>query len=247
MLKLSSPAIRSTPPECKGYYIYQLPIRIWHWSMALAIVVLVITGYIIGKPLHSITGDATFLFYMGYVRLAHFIAGYVLVIGLFARIVYTFFSNKYAKELLIVPVWKKAWWQDLWLDIRWYLFLNKAPTVHMGHNPLAQVGMFSCVLFLLLMSFTGLAIYQEEASPWYLEPFRFMINLAYATGGNTIDLHNWHRLGMKLLLGFIIVHLYMVIREEIMGRTTLMSTMFSGYREIRDGNMIKIRKVKLKR
>ena len=232
-----------TPYECKGYYVYQFPVRLWHWTMAVSIGVLVITGYIIGLPWHSITGDATYLFYMGYTRMAHFIAGSVVVIGLFSRTIYAFFGNRYSRVIFVIPFWRKEWWQDLWQDIRWYLFLNKAPAVHMGHNPLAQLGMFACILFLFLMSFTGIAIYQEEATHWFFEPFRFMIDLAYATGGNTLDLHNWHRLGMKLVVGFVIVHIYMVFREEIMGRTTLVSTMFSGYREIRDGTMTKLRKV----
>ena len=42
-----------------------------------------------------------------------------------------------------------------------------------------------------------------------------------------------HRLGMLLLITFVTVHLYMVIREEIMGKTTLVSSMFSGYRQRR--------------
>ncbi len=233
----------TTPEGCKGYYVYELPVRLWHWSMAMAIAVLVVTGYIIGKPWHSITGDPTYLFYMGYTRMAHFIAGYVLAIGLVGRIFFAFWGNCYARDLFIIPVWRKEWWQDLWLDIRWYLFLNKAPTVHMGHNPLAQLGMFSFIVFLLFTCSTGLALYYEEAPVWYLEPFKYVLDIAYMTGGNSIDLHNWHRLGMKLVIGFVIVHIYMVFREEIMGKTTLVSTMFSGYRQIRDGNVIKVRKV----
>ena len=42
-----------------------------------------------------------------------------------------------------------------------------------------------------------------------------------------------HRLGMLLLITFVTVHLYMVIREEIIGKTTLVSSMFSGYRQRR--------------
>ena len=38
---------------------------------------------------------------------------------------------------------------------------------------------------------------------------------------------------MLLLITFVTVHLYMVIREEIMGKTTLVSSMFSGYRQRR--------------
>lgn len=224
------------PYEAAGFYVYELPIRIWHWSMAAAIAVLIVTGYVIGMPLHSLSGDPTYLFYLGYTRLAHFVAGYIVAVGMVFRVFYALIGNKYARSIFIIPIWKKRWWLALRNDIRWYLFLDRKPRIHMGHNPLAQLGMFSFILFSLLMCCTGLAIYQEEASPWYLAPFRAVIDFAYYTGGNTIDLHNWHRLGMKLVVGFIIVHLYMVWREEIMGKTTLISTMLSGYRQIRDGD-----------
>ncbi len=214
-------------------YIYAVPVRLWHWSMALAIAVLTVTGYSIGKPWHSLTGDPSVLFYMGYTRMAHFIAGYVLIIGLIARLFYTFWGNSYTKEIFILPVWKKAWWQDLWCDIRWYLFLEKEPALHMGHNPLAQVGMFFFMIFLFFTCITGFTLYAQESIGWYLAPFRHVLNLVYTWGGNGIDLHNAHRLGMKCILAFVLVHLYMVIREEIMGKTTLVSTMFSGYRHIR--------------
>ena len=50
-----------------------------------------------------------------------------------------------------------------------------------------------------------------------------------------LKLHRWVglSLGMLLLITFVTVHLYMVIREEIMGKTTLVSSMFSGFRQRR--------------
>ena len=47
---------------------------------------LIPTGYIIGKPWHSLDGDPTYLFYMGYTRMAHFIAGFIITIGLLVLI-----------------------------------------------------------------------------------------------------------------------------------------------------------------
>lgn len=44
----------------QGYYIYEAPVRLWHWITALSIVVLAVTGYFIGRPLPSIQGEATF-------------------------------------------------------------------------------------------------------------------------------------------------------------------------------------------
>lgn len=63
----------------QGYYIYEAPVRLWHWITALSIVVLAVTGYFIGRPLPSIQGEATFMFWMGWIRLIHFTTAYILL------------------------------------------------------------------------------------------------------------------------------------------------------------------------
>lgn len=216
-------------------YVFQLPIRIWHWSMVLAIPVLIVTGYIIGKPWHSIDGDPTFLFYMGYTRMAHFIAGFILGIGFIWRLFFAFTGNSIARQIFVIPFWRKEWLKDLVSDIRWYLFLDRSPSIHMGHNPLAQLGMSFCLLMITLMLLTGFAMYAQNSTLAILAPFHEIVDFAYWTGGNPIDIHSWHRIGMSLLVCFIIIHLYMVIREEIMGKTSLVTTMFNGFRYVRTG------------
>ena len=141
--------------EEKPIYVFQLPIRIWHWSMVLSFLVLIPTGYIIGKPWHSLDGDPTYLFYMGYTRMAHFIAGFIITIGLLWRIIFAFFGNKYSRQVFIIPFWRKSWWLDLLSDFRWYLFLDRTPREHIGHNPLAQLGMMTCINLLIIMILTG--------------------------------------------------------------------------------------------
>ena len=58
-----------------SHYVFEAPVRIWHWLTVLCMAVLMVTGYFIGKPLPSVSGEATYLFYMGYIRLIHFSAG----------------------------------------------------------------------------------------------------------------------------------------------------------------------------
>ena len=72
-------------PVGKSAYVYQLPIRIWHWTMVACVSVLIVTGYIIGKPWLSVTGQPYDTFYMGYTRMAHFIAGFILIISTVLR------------------------------------------------------------------------------------------------------------------------------------------------------------------
>lgn len=225
----------SLPTPQTPVYIYQLPVRLWHWSLVFSIAVLIGTGYFIGKPWHSLDGDPTYLFYMGFMRLAHYIAGFVLGIGFFWRLFHAFVGNKYARQIFVIPFWKKAWWADLLSDIRWYLFLDKTPKAHLGHNPLAQLGMAYCLMVIVIMILTGFGMYAQDTDIALFRPFLWVEDFVYWTGGNGQTLHSWHRLGMFLLMGFIVIHLYMVIREEIMGKTTLISTMFNGFRYIRSG------------
>ena len=66
----------------KAVYVYEAPVRLWHWINALSITVLAITGYFIGSPLPTQPGEASAHFLMGYIRFAHFAAGYALAVGL---------------------------------------------------------------------------------------------------------------------------------------------------------------------
>ena len=52
----------------KPVYVWEAPVRLWHWVMALAMVVLAVTGYFIGSPLPSTPGEASDYYLLGYIR-----------------------------------------------------------------------------------------------------------------------------------------------------------------------------------
>lgn len=217
----------------RAVYVYEAPIRLWHWTNALAIVVLAVTGYLIASPLPTPGGEASDRYLMGYIRFVHFSAGYVLAIGLLGRVYWAFVGNPYARELFWVPVFQLAYWKDVWAMIQWYGFVAQRPGQYIGHNPLARLMMF--LLFLCpttLMVFTGFAMYAEgqQVGSWYEGLFGWVIPLF----GQSQDVHTWHHLGMWGLLCFIMVHVYAAIREEIVGRSSMASTMLSGYRTFKD-------------
>jgi hypothetical protein len=62
-------------------YVFEVPVRVWHWIHALAITVLAITGYLIANPLPSMGGEASDSFLMGNIRLIHFITAMVFAVG----------------------------------------------------------------------------------------------------------------------------------------------------------------------
>lgn len=221
------------PVPGQTVYVYEFPVRLWHWTIAGCIFVLFVTGHFLANPPQSLTGDPTGLFYFGYIARAHYTAALIFCVAMVCRILWAFVGNTVSRQIFVLPVWRKSWWRGLLDDMKWYCFIKKSADIHMGHNPLAQAGMFVAVMAMIFMCLTGLGIYQAKGYSEFFRIFHFMEDIAYWSGGNLIDLVLWHRMGMIALVVFVIIHGYMVIREEIMGRTTMITTMVNGFRMLK--------------
>lgn len=215
-------------------YVYEAPVRIWHWVNAFVITVLVVTGYLIASPLPSMQiAEAAHQFVMGYIRFAHFAAAMILTVGFFGRIYWAFFGNHHARQLFYVPIFNRRYWSELFFEVRWYMFLEKEPKKYVGHNPLAQLAMFGFITVgLTFMLVTGWALYAEGAGQGSLPDtlFGWVLGLIQ----NSQRLHSLHHLGMWAIVIFIIIHIYAAIREDIMSRQSMVSTMISGHRTFKD-------------
>jgi Ni/Fe-hydrogenase 1 B-type cytochrome subunit len=223
-----------TARRVTSVYVYETPVRLWHWFNALLIVLLCVTGYFIGKPPPTMgVAEASDQFTFGYIRFVHFTAGQLLAVAFVMRFVWAFKGNHHARQLFMLPLWDKEFRRELMWHMRWYMFLEKDPRKYIGHNPVAQVAMFFFItLGLPFMILSGFALYSEGAgqgSMWDLA-FGWFIPLV----GSSLDVHMWHRLGMWSLVIFTILHVYAAIREDIMSRQSMVSTMISGHRTFKD-------------
>ncbi|XWN32824.1 MAG: Ni/Fe-hydrogenase, b-type cytochrome subunit [Devosia sp.] len=228
-----APSDREHVRRITSVYVYEAPVRIWHWTNALAIVVLIITGYFIGSPPPTMSGEASDHFLFGYIRFAHFVAGYVLAIGFVTRFIWAFMGNHHSRQLFYIPFWNLTWWHEVWFEMKWYMFLEKSPKKYVGHNPLAQLAMFFFMTVgLTFMIVTGFALYAEgqQAGGWADIAFGWLIPLM----GGSQALHTWHHLGMWAIIIFMIIHIYVAVREDIMSRQSIVSTMVSGTRTFKD-------------
>lgn len=222
----------------QAVHVYQPPLIIWHWLNALSIFVLCITGYFIASPLPSLTGEASDHYMMGYIRFAHFASAYIFIVGFVFRIYIYFVGNRHSKEIFLPPVMKKKWWAGVLHEIKWYSFIAKEPRKYVGHNPLAVLAMHVILVWgSVFMIFTGLAMYGEGAgySSWQYSLFSSWIIPLF---GQSQDVHTWHHMGMWYILCFVIVHVYVAFREDIMSRQSLVSTMISGWRMFKDNRPI---------
>jgi len=227
-------ADRATIKRATSVYVYEVPVRLWHWINAAAIMVLIVTGYLIGAPLPSMDiSEATHQFLFGYIRFAHFAAAMIMTVGFFGRIYWAFVGNSHARQMFYLPVWRAQWWTEVWHEIKWYAFLEKTPKKYVGHNPLAQIAMFFFMtLGMTFMIGTGFALYAEGLGQgsWADTLFGWVLGLV----GNSMVLHQIHHLGMYFILVFMMIHIYAAIREDIMSRQSMVSTMISGTRTFKD-------------
>lgn len=222
----------------ESVYVYEAPLRLWHWVNALAIVVLMVTGYFIGVPLPSQPGEASDNFLMGYIRFAHFAAGYILIVAFLLRVYWAFAGNVHARQMFLPPIFSKEWWNGVWHETKWYSFLVKEPRKYTGHNPLATFFMhFMLVWGVIFMMITGLALYGEGTGmgSWQYQMFSSWVIPLF---GQSQDVHTWHRLVMWYILCFVIIHVYVAFREDVMSRQSIISTMVSGWRMFKDNRPV---------
>lgn len=213
-------------------YVWEAPVRLWHWVMMFAMFVLIATGFFIGVPPPSVPGEASENFLFGYIRFAHFAAGYIFAVFFVLRVYWAIVGNKYAREIFFVPfsLFTGKFWKGLINDVLFYLYIKKEPGSYEGHNPLAAVAMFFMYLLgTVWMILSGFALYGEGAGMGSWQ-FTYFTSWLQPLVGDSQQLHTYHRLGMWYLIIFSMAHMYMVVRQDVFTKETIISTMVNGWR-----------------
>ena len=212
--------------------IYGPGVRLWHWLNGLVVVVLCLTGYFIGVPPPSALGDTSSLYVMGWIRFFHLASGYLLAILAIMRLWLVFAEKGIAHHLFFPAIWRAEWLDGFLRQIMWNLLILTKPLRYVGLNPLGGIAMLT--LFVLpgfITIVTGFAMYAEVTGhdSWQYLLFGWVTSLF----GNTMDLHVIHRLAMWSIVLFSFMHTYIVVREDILSRQTMISSMLSGERQFR--------------
>jgi len=220
-------------PRHTSVYVYQAPVRVWHWVNVCAILTLIVTGYLIGSPFPSLSGEASAHFLMGYIRFTHFAAGQIMTVAFLGRLIWAMFGNRHSRQIFYWPIWSAEAWSGAFYELAWYLFLVKRPKKYIGHNPLAHAAMFFMfTLTTLFMICTGFALYSEGEGidSWQYKLFGWVFSI----WPNAQQVHTYHHIGMWVMVLFVMFHVYAAVREEVMSRQTMLSAIMSGDRHFRD-------------
>lgn len=226
--------IRLPGSEVRTVYVYEWPVRAWHFLNALGVIVLAATGWYITTPfVPAAPGEASAQYVLGYVRFVHFAVGYVVAILFVARIYWAIVGSHFARHLIFPNLMNPHLWKGALHQLKYYLFIVEKQHLRVAANPLDQLATF--LMFTVPMVFlilTGFALYAEGTGQGSWQAFAFDW-VRYALGSSQ-SLHTWHHIAMWGMLCYLIVHFYLVFRQEIMTDQSYVSTMISGYRSFKD-------------
>lgn len=213
----------------KKIYVWELPVRLYHWVNALAVVVLAVTGYLIGKPPALTSGaEASFGYWFGTIRFVHFVSAFVFFFNFLFRIYWGFVGNKYADWKNFIPYKKEQWkeiFQVLKIDI---LQVSNVKLKSIGHNSMAGFTYFLTFLAFLFQSITGFGMYSAMSDSFLPNLFSWIVPLM----GGDFAVRQWHHVMMWFFVIFAIVHVYLVFYHDyVEGRGTI-SSMAGGWKFI---------------
>jgi Ni/Fe-hydrogenase 1 B-type cytochrome subunit len=207
-------------------YVWEAPVRIAHWLIALSIVVLSVTGYYIGRPFIIAPGPAEQSFVMGWMKVIHTYTAFVFIAAVLARIVWMFTGNKYAHWDKFIPAHPSRR-RGFWPTIRFYLFAMRKPPGFVGHNPVAGATYTLVFGLYFLALLTGLMLRGAGSPPHSL--LRWFTSLSPLIGG--LYIARWvHHAVMWLLLGFAVHHVYSAILMSTVEANATVESIFSGYK-----------------
>lgn len=206
--------------------LWDAALRLMHWTAVVCIVLLIGTGYMIATPFLAPGTGAPQPYLMGFIRLIHYTAAWVLIGTAVVRIADLFLSPyPYARWRALWPIDNKAELKAFVDVLRGYLFLrpHQNPT-WIGLNPLQALTYSAVYGLAIFMAVTGLALYGlYNPGQW---PFSWFQWLNTSFGADTVRMA--HYIGMWLFLIFIPAHVYLSARSDTVDRGGAISSMING-------------------
>ena len=224
----------TTTHNYKRVYVWEIPVRFFHWTTVISTLTLIITGFIIANPpALKMNVEATNSYWFGIVRATHFIFAYILIANLIFRIYWSFVGNKFANWRWFIPYTKKGL-QNILHVLKVDIFLmkdkeHKLYNISIGHNYLAAFSYTIMTLFFILQVMTGLALIAPMSSWWFPKMFEWIIPLF----GGDIAVRYLHHIFTWLFIAFIVVHVYLVLFHDYVEARGETSAMISGFKFVR--------------
>lgn len=216
-------------------YVWELPVRIYHWLNALAIIALIVTGFWIADPPAIMSNqEASDRFLFGWVRYIHFIAAYIFFFNFLFRLYWGFVGNKYASWKQFIPT-SKRFFREMWTVFKIDILMLKKngqqqEHLSVGHNAMAGFIYFLTFIAFLVQCLTGFGLYAGMSGWWLPQLFAWVPSVF---GGDilTRQIHHW---AMWFFILFTVVHVYLVFYHDYVEGRGEISSMGGGWKFIEE-------------
>ena len=226
----------------QSYQAWDRTTRIFHWVNALSIILLMTFGSLIfyGGDF-GFSGDSKL-----FMKKLHTLVGYVFAINLIWRIVWGFIGSPNARWGKILPFYK-----GFGAELKAYIAGDKAgePVYYVGRSPLARIAVTVILIVCISQAVTGIVVAGTDI---YFPPLGNMITEWVALSGTDPSLLvagskelvdpdaykemrafrspyiTLHVYGFYTLVALMVLHIAVVIRNEVKQGGGLISAMFTG-------------------
>lgn len=209
------------------HYEWNWGYRIDHWVRVFVLIVLTVSGFYLQSPWGETSGPYTPNQWpmMAWMRFAHFVAAYLLILGLVVR-VYLAFNSKFDADWRDFGIWRNL--RDIPDIAAYYLFAKPGHKKYRRYNPLQALTYLFWVVLLVVQALTGFALYRGSVFGLWQAPEQFFW-VQHLLGGNG-NTRLVHQLAMWIFLITAGVHVYMSAMTTWTQRDHSFRAMFSGYR-----------------
>lgn len=216
-------------------YVWELPVRFYHWLNALVLIALIVTGFYIAGPLALLSKqEATHRYTMGWFRYVHFAAAYLFFFNFLFRLYWGFVGNKYANWKQFIPTSKRFFKEMLTVFKIDILMLTKngkqQDHLSVGHNAMAGFIYFLTFIAFMVQCLTGFGLYASMASWWFPRMFSWV---PIIFGGDIIT-RQIHHAAMWFFILFAIIHVYLVFYHDYVEGRGEISSMGGGWKFIEE-------------
>ncbi len=222
----------NAPDEVIGsgpVYVWEIPVRVTHWAIVISIVALTVTGIYIHGPFLATSSADGAESQMATVRFIHEIFALVFTLSIAVRFYWGFAGNVYASWRQIIPHRREQlhWMREM---LRYYTFRRRHPVPMTGHNHLAGLAYTVVSVGLFLQVLSGLLLFGWVVG---LGPVQAVFGWGGLVPGGIQTVRLVHYILTFLFLAFAIHHVYSAILVDIEERNGVLSSIFSGYKNIR--------------
>jgi Ni/Fe-hydrogenase 1 B-type cytochrome subunit len=224
----------------KRVYVWELPVRIFHWINVLCITVLAATGFIIADPPAILSGaEASESYWFGTVRFIHFGTAYIFFFNMLLRIYWAFAGNRFASWKAFLPFSRKMRKNILHvLKVDILLQHDKTEDVRnisVGHNSIAAISYVGLFLVAVVQVITGFGLYADNSGWWLPGLFSWVVPLF----GGDFMVRTIHHVATWFFIFFTLIHVYLVFYHDWLEGRGEVSSMFSGYKFVSEERLAK--------